>query len=107
MSDDIIRPEQSGTFEAWVGSASAIGAQIIETVRGLVLMVDAPGTATLVAQHDDPADSRVLYLLYQPPGDGEDVGRGFVAQYKANEARTVAASLLRLADLLDGGATKQ
>ncbi|HEX9947378.1 MAG TPA: hypothetical protein VGA98_07555 [Allosphingosinicella sp.] len=64
-------------------------------------MIDVPGlSCSLVERKDGP--NSIALLLY------DDVNKlGWLNQMSGASARTVAAALLRLADLADGGATKQ
>lgn len=94
--DEPRTPERTETFEATLGVADKIGG-LINTPRGVVNAIDAPGVMTLLAlRNDDPKMSRVAVLLYDP-----ELGAGFVAQLDASTARTTAASLMRLADKLE------
>lgn len=98
MGDEVLKPERSATFEDMHGTATCLGGQRIETSHGTVEIVDAPGILTMLAINPVPADSRVCILVYGP---GEPAGVGMIAQLDPGNARTVDASLLRLADQLD------
>jgi hypothetical protein len=98
MSDEPIRMDRSPEFRETLGVAKRLGPQVIKTARGIVTAIDAPGYSTLTLKSDDPDFDRVGILLYDP---GEDVALGMIAQMTPTEARTIAASLFRLAALLD------
>jgi len=101
VADAVITPQKLDTFEQHVGTAGRLGGVEIQTIRGPVFAVDAPGYSTmLLSFKDQPEQSRAMLLLYEPGRDGSK-GAGMMAQLDADQARTVAASLLRLAALID------
>ena len=101
MTDDVIRPQQTATGESFTGEARKIGSVVIQAPHALVRASDTPGSTTLLLQHDDPADSRIGLMLYTVPKAGERHGRGLISQFTPAKARGIAASLLRLALMLD------
>jgi len=102
---DPIAPGRTDTFEQSYGEAAALGEQTIVTSRGDIETADAPGLSTLLIDHPDQSLSRVGVLLYAPGPDANTAGKGMIAQMTANEARTIAASLVRLAERLEPGST--
>lgn len=101
MSRDVIRPERLATGESSTGEARLIGTITIQAPHALVCATDAPGSTTMLLQHADPADSRIGMMLYTVPQGDAPHGHGLVAQFTPAEARGIAASLLRLALILD------
>lgn len=99
MADDAYKPERTADYEASRGCAVRLGEQLIQTAQGPVRMADAPGITTMLVSHaKDPEWSSVGVLVYDP-----DATIGMVCQLDATAARTIAASLLRLAAELDTG----
>ena len=101
--DGPVRPLKTDTYEETVGEAEQIGCIDIQTVRGPVHCHDAPGIMTFRA--DIPGEQSGVWLLAYDPEARQHSGKGFglIHQMKPDEARTVAASLLRLANQIDGG----
>jgi hypothetical protein len=101
MGDPII-PGQTDSYEQTTGECAPLGGVTIQTRQGVVFVQDAPGISCALATRPDPQWNRVVLLAYDPelqfaPG----VGIGMATQLTADEARGVAASLLRLANKLD------
>jgi hypothetical protein len=86
---------KTDTYETIRGEATKVGC-LMSTPHGEVDVLDAPGFSTLLIKHEDNAMSRVGMLVYDP-----DIRTGMIAQLDADAARTVAASLMRLANQLD------
>lgn len=86
------------------GEAVSLEGRRVETRHGMIRLADAPGLTSMSVDHKDPAQSRVGLILYRPAAPGEEMGFGMVGQVDANQARSFAASFLRLANKLDGGA---
>lgn len=101
MSDQPIKMDRGEGFRETVGVAKALGEQLIETKRGLIKAIDAPGYSTMTVKHTDPTFNRIGLLLYVT--EESDVGSGMICQMTPTEARTIAASLLKLAADLDPG----
>lgn len=101
MADQPTKMDRSPEFRESRGVALPVGLQVIDTPRGIVRATDAPGYSTLIIRQLDPTFNRVGMFLYAPEEDGEGVG--MIAQMTPTEARTIAASLLRLASILDPG----
>ena len=100
---DRIPVSKTDTFERYRGEADAIGPHLAETPQGDVMFIDAPGYTTALGQRADPSRSRVCMMLYDPYLNRDEPGFGMVCQMTADQARSIAASLLRLASQLDGG----
>jgi hypothetical protein len=98
MTDEPIIPIFTAQHETSRGVAVPLGGQTIKTPHGTVSMNDAPGFSTLLISHEDSDFSRIGLLIYAP---AEPCGVGLLAQIDATQARTFAASLLRLAAVLD------
>ncbi|ALC12528.1 hypothetical protein [Sphingopyxis sp. 113P3] len=101
MADDPVKMNKTPEYRETQGVALPLGLQLIETSRGVIRAVDAPGYTTLTIKHLDPEFNRVGMFLYAPEEGG--VGAGMIAQMTPTEARTMAASLLKLAAMLDPG----
>lgn len=103
MTDKPITPLRTDDFEESRGDAIALGDLLIVTPQVKVLCRDAPGFSTLLVDHPDLEERRVAFLLYVPPADtgNPEIGAGLIAQMDATVARTIAASLLRLANRID------
>lgn len=95
---DSLKPGRTDTFEESRGVAMALGDIVIETPHGRVLCTDAPGLTTLFIEHSDPGASRIAIVAYTPPETEGGTGTAMIAQLDDEVARTIAASLLRLAD---------
>jgi len=104
MADKII-PEPLPTYERSQGEAIPFGACTVVMPRGDIEAVDAPGYTTLLVTHSDPAFNRIAFLLYAPGQDTRTPGKGMIAQMTADQARNIAASLVRLAEQLEPGRT--
>jgi hypothetical protein len=100
MTDDVIVPQRTETFEQTRGEARPIGPRAILTEVGQVVVVDAPGIKTMQVAHQDASWNRVGVMIYDAPPGGVGQGGGLVCQLDADAARSVGASLLRLADWL-------
>jgi hypothetical protein len=96
-------PGRTEEFEQSRGEAVALGNQTIVTPRGDVLTTDAPGYMTMLVDHREAERRRIAFMLYNPGPSSRTPGTGMIAQMTAAEARTIAASLLRLADRLGQG----
>jgi hypothetical protein len=98
---------KTDTYEQTRGVADKLGCMDVETPKGICHIHDAPGVLTVEISGDGRVPS-VGIMLYDPePQTVSGKGVGFISQLDAGSARNVAASLLRMADRLDGGATKQ
>lgn len=86
------------------GEAEPLEGRRMETRHGMIRLADAPGLTSISVDHKDPTRSRVGLILYRPAAPGEELGFGMIGQLDANQARSFAASFLRLANKLDGGA---
>lgn len=98
MADPIV-PDKMEGFTSSRGEAIPFGKQIITTPRGDVEVTDAPGYMTLFVDHPNPEFRRAAWLLYAPDETG--VGKGMIAQMTADQARAIAGSLAKLANVLD------
>lgn len=95
MMGEPLKPRPTGTSENMRGVAVPLGCRDVETPQGVVHFHDAPGFMTWLVERQD-IESTVGIALYDP-----DDGRGLVSQHTAESARSIAASLLRLADQID------
>lgn len=95
MADEPIKPRKTTTAESSRGEATRLGCLDVMTPQGPVHFHDAPGFMTTTIERPGVATS-IGVLSYDP----ED-GRGLVCQLDGDGARTMAASLLRLADEID------
>lgn len=102
---DRITPDKLDTFESHRGEAARLGDRLIVTPRGDIETTDAPGYMTLLIQGSDPDLNRIALLLYDPGSNPEVPGKGMIAQMTADQARTIASSLVRLAERLSPGST--
>jgi hypothetical protein len=95
---------KTADFETSRGETSIqFEGRTVEVARGPVRLSDAPGLTSVTIDHADPAKSRVGVIVYRPARAGEELGAGMIGQMEASVARNFGASLLRLADKLDGG----
>lgn len=96
MIENAQKVGQTETFEVTGGVSTRIGG-MLETAHGVIDVRDVSVFSTLSVTHrTDPAQSRVGILLIDL-----ETKKGMVAQVDAAAARTLAASFLRLADLLE------
>jgi ABC-type amino acid transport substrate-binding protein len=95
MADEPIQPRKTGTAESTRGEATKLGCIDVVTPQGPVHFHDAPGFMTTVIERPGVATS-IGVLSYDPAA-----GQGMVVQLDGDSARTMAASLLRLADEID------
>lgn len=98
-----ITPGKTEDFQSFTGEAIPLGGQIIVTPRGEIMVTDAPGYMTLLAECENPEMSRIVFMLYRPEPISRSPGEGMVAQMTAFQARSIAGSLLKLADRLEPG----
>lgn len=99
--DAPIVPHKIEGFTSTRGKARRIGERIIRTTHGDIVATDAPGMTTMeVSWPNDPDVNRVGVFLYAPGDDGA-LGRGLIAQLEPDQARSIAGSLVKLANLLD------
>lgn len=82
--------------------ARALGCLNVATHQGPVHCHDAPGVMTLEVTREDGSES-VAILLYRGPESEDSFGVGLIVQLDPETTRVLAASLLRLANRLDGG----
>lgn len=101
MTEKVFKMDRTPEFEETRGVAFRLGEHLIETPHGVVRMTDAPGYSTLLLDAGKPEDSAIGFLLYRPAAEKGDVGVGLISQMNATQARTIAASLLRLAAKID------
>lgn len=101
LAGAFIKPQKTETFSESRGDAIPMAGTMVVTAHGTVEVVDAPGFTTAIVNRHDPADSRIAVICYSPePGT---IGVGMAAQLDSKSAKTVAASLNRLADYLSDG----
>jgi hypothetical protein len=75
-----------------------IGPIDVETPRGRCTAHDAPGLLCMEIRNEDGSIKNAAIMVYEPePG----LGVGLLCHLGANTARTLAASLLRIADLME------
>lgn len=97
-----IVPTPTDTHESSRGVAATFGPRDVQTPQGVVQVEDGPGFQTLIVRSDNPAHQPTVgFLVYDPdPAKCDGVGWGLLAQMEPDIARSIAASLLRLADQL-------
>lgn len=105
MSEDRKPLVPTDAHESCSSNLPKIGDLSLETSRGPIFAVEVQGTTTILIEHKGAPHS-IAILLYQPEDDGRE-GAGMFTQVEPASARTIASSLLRLADALDGGVTRQ
>lgn len=82
----------------------SVGCQDLDLPRGRVHICEAPGclTSTVHADGGEKPATGIGLIIYDPdPQPGTGVGRGLMAQMDADSAREIAASLLKMAQVLD------
>lgn len=90
--------EKTDTYQRSDCSFPRIGPCEMETPRGDVVAHDAPGLLSLEIRDRDGKIISAAIMVYEPePGHG----LGLIAQLGADAARSFAASLLRIADLME------
>lgn len=100
-----IKLEKTDTFQSIGDSIEPFGDCQIVTVRGLISAAEVPGYTTILVERDGGPAS-VMVMLYHPPCDGADLGTGLITQLSASSARQVGASLIDLANRIDGGSAQ-
>lgn len=102
MADKPIKAERLANYQQSRGVATSLGELLLETPSGdIVRSIDAPGYSTLLVHGADADGARIAVLLWDVAPAGADAGPGMVCQMTADEARTIAGSLLRLAAQID------
>lgn len=94
MSDPIEVTKVEGG-ESLRSSIRGIGTVELKTARGVVVADELPGLATMLFEHGEA--KTIVVLTYCTAH-----GRGSYSQLDADGARKVGASLIHLANLLDG-----
>lgn len=94
MADPIV-PRKLETAESFGDEATALGCMDIQTPQGVVHSHDGPGFMTMLVERPG-LPTAIGFFVYDPA-----VGQGLTAQLPPNVARSVAASLLRMADRVD------
>ena len=90
--------EKASTYIRADTKFARIGPIEMETPRGNCITHDAPGLTSLEVRGEDGRIISAAVMVYEPePGHGI----GFIAQMNADTARAFAASLLRIADLME------
>lgn len=82
-------------------SITPLGGVEYQTPRGPVYAVDVPGYLNLEVVRED--GSSIAIMLYHPPCEGQELGAAFITQMSAENARLIGASLIELANKVDGG----
>lgn len=103
---EVVTPMRTPEFQELRGAATALGNPIIATPQGKVRAYDAPGFTTMLGEREVMSKSMILLMVYNPnmrEADEAAIGTGMVVQLPPDSARSIAASLLRLADRIDGG----
>lgn len=97
--DEAIPLTQTETFERSHGSVEAIGDQVIATSHGDILAVESSGVLTLeVGVEGQPT---TIGILVYRDGEAGMQGDGRIVRLMPDMARTIAASLLRMAERID------
>jgi hypothetical protein len=102
MADKPFTLELTDTSLRTKGQVQPLGCVDLETPRGVVHFHDAPGLLTTCIEREGQP-STVGSWLYDPPDQPSTFVHGYVTQLEPDNAREVAASLLRMADRADGG----
>jgi hypothetical protein len=100
---DRTTPSKMPTYTQTVDNYPPFGGIEIETVRGPVRVVDAPGLTSLAFDRDEA--SSIGLMIYEPSHERGGVGVGMIVQMGPATARNFAASLVHLANRIDGGRT--
>lgn len=79
----------------------SLGCLDVQTPKGLIHVHDAPGSMTTMVTHPD-GERSVGVLLYDPEVPPGKV-QGIISQMSPGSARVMAASLVSLANEIDGG----
>lgn len=97
MDDDVIRPVKAKEFGTNCDRFAPIGRVRLEFPQGIATVDDAPGLTVLDMRDEDGTVINAAIAVYDPePG----LGHGYIVQMSADGARSVAAALLRVADMI-------
>lgn len=100
---EVIKLERTADFEETRGVAVSVGPMVIETPHGQVMVLDAPGlTTTKIERPGVPTSIALIVYDPEPVPDLGNLGTALLAQLDPEIARAIAASLLRLANEIDG-----
>lgn len=95
--DDVIRPEKAKEFDTSHGRFGAIGRVKMQFNHGIATVEDAPSLTVMDMRDDDGHSVSAAIAVYDPePGRGH----GYLVQMSADGARSLAAALLRIADMI-------
>ena len=95
--DDIVKPTRAKEFGTSYDRFAPIGQMTIAFSMGIATVEDAPGLTVLDMRTEDGTVMNAAIAVYDPePG----LGHGYLVQMSAEGARSLAASLLRVADLI-------
>jgi hypothetical protein len=82
-------------------SLSKIGPLRLTTPRGEVELDEVQGLTTSNLTRDGEDLSRIAVVVYQPGPSSRTPGKGLFVQLDPHAARSIGASLLKLADMVD------
>lgn len=95
--DDVIRPVRAKEFDTSYDRFAPIGQVTMEFPQGVATVEDAPGLTVLDMRAEDGTVINAAIAVYDPePG----LGHGYLVQMSADGARSLAAALLRIADMI-------
>lgn len=95
--DDVIRPEKAKGAGCSYHRFAPIGPVRIDFPQGVATVEDAPGLMALDMRKEDGTVMHAAVAVYGPePG----LGHGYLVQMSADGARSLAAALLRIADMI-------
>ena len=101
---DTIKMHKLPGYSSHRETAEPIGQVLLETSYGPVMAVEAPGITTMMIEGGGKP-STIAVLVYMPQHSA-DPGMGLIVQVGPEAARNLAASLLHLANAIDGGAAQ-
>lgn len=95
--DDVIRPIKSKEFATSRDRFAPIGEVTMDFYQGRATVEDAPGLTAMDMRDEDGKAVNAAIAVYDPePGRGH----GDLVQMSADGARSLAAALLRIADMI-------
>lgn len=93
--------EKTPTYQETNDQIAPIGPMSMVTRKGIITAYDAPGITSLEIRNEDGSVRSAAIVVYDP---SPEVGAGLIVQMSADSARRFGASLIGIANLIDGGA---
>lgn len=101
MSDEIIEPKKTNTYQSVREQLEPLGDMVVQTPHGAVMCREVAGFTTLFFMREGQPATMML-MVFDPPVVPGGTGQAMGIQISASTARSLGASLIELANNIDG-----